>query len=294
MDKKITFGTIPGISVGTVFGSYAEMNAAGVHRSTMGGISGRSAVGADSIVLSGGYEDDIDEGDVIVYTGSGGRDASGRHVSDQTLSRFNLALTVNEREGHPIRLIRGKDTRSKFAPASGYRYDGLVRVTSHWHERGKSGFMVWRFRLEQITESTDGGAYGGASPTSATPTGNSAPQRVPTTIQRIIRDTRVGKAVKAAYDYKCQVCGVRLDTGAGPYAEAAHVRPLGQPHNGPDVPQNVICLCPNHHVLFDLGAFSVADDYSLIGINGRLTVRPDHGLESAHLRYHREHYFQKN
>ncbi len=289
MDKQITFGAIPRIAVGTVFSSYAEMNAAGVHRSTMGGISGRSAVGADSIVLSGGYEDDIDEGDVVVYTGSGGRDASGRHVSDQTLTRFNLALTVNEREGHPIRLIRGKDTRSRFAPASGYRYDGLVRVTSHWHEKGKSGFMVWRFRLEQITESTGIGS----NPSAATPTGNFAPQRVPTTIQRIIRDTKVGKAVKAAYDYKCQVCGVRLDTGAGPYAEAAHVRPLGQPHNGPDVPQNVICLCPNHHVLFDLGAFSVADDYSLIGMDGRLAVGPDHGLDSAHLRYHREHYFQK-
>lgn len=289
MDKKIVFGPIPGITVGTVFGSYAEMNEAGLHRSSMGGISGRGAVGADSIVLSGGYEDDIDEGDVIVYTGSGGRDSSGRHVADQTLTRFNLALTVNEREGYPIRLIRGRDPRNRFAPPSGYRYDGLFRVTSHWHEQGKSGFMVWRYRLEQISDPTTEGS----TPTPGDPLGNSTPKRVSTTVQRIIRDTKVSKAVKAAYDHTCQVCGTRLDSGAGPYAEAAHIRPLGQPHNGPDVPSNVICLCPNHHVLFDLGAFSVADDYSLIGAEGRLTVRSDHGIDLGHLRYHREHYLRK-
>jgi hypothetical protein len=35
--------------------------------------------------------------------------------------------------------------------------------------------------------------------------------------------------------------------------EAAHIRPLGAPHNGPDTLDNTLCLCPNHHVLFDHG-----------------------------------------
>jgi putative restriction endonuclease len=60
LDKKITFGSIPGITGGTVFSTSAEMNEAGLHRSTMGGISGRGGVGADSKVLRGGYKDDID------------------------------------------------------------------------------------------------------------------------------------------------------------------------------------------------------------------------------------------
>lgn len=77
MTTKPTFGNIPGVPVGTTFKTYAEMNAAQVHRSTMGGISGSGKVGADSIVISGGYEDDLDQGDVIVYTGQGGRNESG-------------------------------------------------------------------------------------------------------------------------------------------------------------------------------------------------------------------------
>jgi E3 ubiquitin-protein ligase UHRF1 len=46
----------------------------GTHTPTIAGIAGRSGVGAWSIALSGGYEDDFDEGYRFVYTGSGGRD----------------------------------------------------------------------------------------------------------------------------------------------------------------------------------------------------------------------------
>jgi putative restriction endonuclease len=50
------------------------------------------------------------------------------------------------------------------------------------------------------------------------------------------------------------------------------------------------CSCPNHHVLFDLGAISVNDDLTLIGLPGRLTQHPRHKLNIENLRYHREHY----
>jgi len=45
-------------------------------------------------VLSGGYEDDVDNGDVFLYTGSGGRDLSGNKRTalqscDQELTRYN-------------------------------------------------------------------------------------------------------------------------------------------------------------------------------------------------------------
>ena len=48
-----------------------------MHRPHIAGIHGRETDCAYSIVLSGGYEDDIDNGDEFVYTGSGGRDLSG-------------------------------------------------------------------------------------------------------------------------------------------------------------------------------------------------------------------------
>src|SRR6478672_8334883 len=73
----------------------------------------------------------------------------------------------------------------------------------------------------------------------------------------------------------------------GPYAEAAHIWPLGRPHNGPDELANLLCLCPNHHVLFDNGAFAIADGLELIGLPGRLAFVRGHNLSAEHLRFHR-------
>jgi putative restriction endonuclease len=87
------------------------------------------------------------------------------------------------------------------------------------------------------------------------------------------------------------MCGTRLEVLAGPYAEAAHIRPLGAPHDGPDTPDNILCLCPNHHVLFDKGGVGIGEDLSLVGgAGGRLAVHPGHGVSEEHLRYRREHY----
>jgi predicted restriction endonuclease len=33
--------------------------------------------------------------------------------------------------------------------------------------------------------------------------------------------------------------------------------PLGSPHSGPDVRENILCVCPNDHVLLDYGAIKV-------------------------------------
>ena len=80
------FGPIPGVLVGRVFNNRQELSAASVHRPTQAGISGSSQDGSDSIVLNGGYADDEDHGDVIVYTGHGGQDGRGRQVRDQEVS----------------------------------------------------------------------------------------------------------------------------------------------------------------------------------------------------------------
>ncbi|MBT6251913.1 MAG: hypothetical protein HOI84_01280, partial [Flavobacteriaceae bacterium] len=44
---------------------------------------------------------------------------------------------------------------------------------------------------------------------------------------------------------------------SGPIAIGAHIKPLGRPHSGPDVKENLLCLCPNHHDQFDALAFSI-------------------------------------
>jgi len=54
----------------------------------MAGISGKEGVGVWSIALSGGYEDDFDEGYRFVYTGSGGRSSISSKVSSLSFSPF--------------------------------------------------------------------------------------------------------------------------------------------------------------------------------------------------------------
>jgi putative restriction endonuclease len=280
------FGHISGYPEGSHFESRGELSEAGVHRPTMAGISGSEIEGADSIVLSGGYEDDEDLGDEIVYTGHGGREAKGgRQVAHQRLTRGNLALAHSSIEGLPVRVIRGSTLDSIYAPRSGYRYDGLYMVDDYWKEEGKSGFRVWRYRLIKlpcIPISADTG--------SAHREAHSPAQRQETTVLRLVRDTAQARRTKALYDYRCQICGTCLQGVAGPYAEAAHIRPLGAPHNGPDTPDNILCLCPNHHVLLDHGGVGIGEDLSLIGVEGRLHVHPRHQISEEHLRYRLEHY----
>ncbi|MEO3972529.1 HNH endonuclease [Streptomyces sp. CAU 1734] len=111
-------------------------------------------------------------------------------------------------------------------------------------------------------------------------------------LSRTIRDTALVARVKRMHENSCQVCGLRLPTRTGTYSEAAHVRGLGRPHNGPDEAANLLVLCPNHHVQFDTLAIyidmadtvrSTVDDSPV----SELRTHPDHLISTAHLRYHR-------
>jgi len=217
------FGHVSGVPSGRVFADRQALSDARVHGPTMAGIWGTPDDGASSIVLSGGYEDDIDQGDVIVYTGHGGNDpTTRRQIADQELTKGNLALAKSGVDGLPVRVPRGSRLESPYAPASGYRYDGLYRVESYWSETGRSGFRIWRYRLIRETHDAE------PSPNQETdrdalPGATGPASRAETMVQRIIRNTRVAQYVKELHDHHCQVCGSRLETPAGPYSEGAHI-----------------------------------------------------------------------
>ena len=288
MSKRV-FGHISGVPVGSTFENRTELSKSGVHRPVQAGISGSQYEGADSIVLSGGYEDDFDKGDIIVYTGHGGNDPrTGEQIDHQTYDRGNYALAISQKEGYPVRLVRGAHSGNPYAPTSGYRYDGLYRVVSHWCETGKSGFNIWRFRLVTLDEKQMSAEI--------PPTGEQEPSHQVQRVTRVLRSTSVADWVKRLYNYRCQVCGLSIETPAGPYAEAAHIRPLGQGHDGADTPDNVLCLCPNHHVMFDYHAFTIEDDFRLVGeaTEHQLIVDASHHIDPANLAYHREQYRVKH
>jgi putative restriction endonuclease len=267
-----------------------ELANAGVHKPLQHGISGASAEGADSIVVIGGYEDDEDYGSLIVYTGAGGRDPdTGQQIADQEFTAQNLALVKSEAEGFPVRVVRGSGGEPAYSPSTGFRYDGLFRVEESWTEPGRSGFMVCRYRLVELAQ--DGTPV--PVPEDLPSTGP-AP-RAEATVQRIVRNTEASRRVKTLHKYTCQVCGVRIEIAAGAYAEGAHIRPLGRPHDGPDVEGNILCLCPNDRVRFEFGAILIDNDLSIRdavsgAIVGTLRTVAQHTLDRDQLAYHRERF----
>lgn len=75
---KDHFGPIPaehdlernqGVLVGETWDLRMECRQWGVHYPPVGGISGKAHYGSQSVVISGGYEDDEDHGEWFLYTG---------------------------------------------------------------------------------------------------------------------------------------------------------------------------------------------------------------------------------
>ena len=140
----LVFGEVDGFPPGSTFPDRKSAHYANIHRGFIAGI----ASGGTCICLNEGYADDVDNGDEIIYTGQGGQDDKKNQVCDQELVLGNKALVENFKAGRPIRVMRGYKLKSTFAPASGYRYDGLYYIERYWLETGKHGFKVYRFRLK--------------------------------------------------------------------------------------------------------------------------------------------------
>ncbi len=280
-------GHIEGTNIGQIFENRRALHDADIHRGLQQGISSRG----ESIVLSGGYVDDLDEGDTIIYTGQGGRDLkTGRQISNQTLTRGNLSLAKNYVDGNPIRVIRGSELDSMYAPNKGYRYDGLYMIDNYWKERGTDGLDIIRFKLRRIEGqiALENILNKDSENKQKSEFENRKPSRIDVISSRIIRNTAVGNEVKRIYNYCCQVCGIRLVTPSGPYAECCHIKPLGRPHNGPDIIENVLCLCPNHHVMFDTHTLHISDDFTVIDTGKKIIIDSNHNINIEYLAYHRD------
>ncbi|KAJ3038176.1 hypothetical protein HDV00_000921 [Rhizophlyctis rosea] len=158
------FGSIPGIEVGKWWPTRMACCYDRIHRPPVSGIHGSEEEGCYSLALSGGYEDDIDFGEAFTYTGEGGRDLKGTkanpknlrtapqskdQVNASVLERGNKALYVSSQTGNPVRVVRGYKC-GEFAPAEGYRYDGLYKVEKAWTDTGLSGYQVWKFALVRL------------------------------------------------------------------------------------------------------------------------------------------------
>ncbi|KAL6560287.1 hypothetical protein OROHE_006294 [Orobanche hederae] len=97
-----------------------------------------------SNVMSGQYEDDLDNCENIIYTGQGGNNLLGnkRQYRGQVLERGNLGLQHNDycfpphncmEQSVPVRVVRGHKCDNSYVRKV-YTYDGLYMVVKYWAE----------------------------------------------------------------------------------------------------------------------------------------------------------------
>ena len=82
-----------------------------------------------------------------------------------------------------------------------------------------------------------------------------------------LRERGFRQAIIEAYEYKCAVCGFKLNSPNNLQweVEAAHIVPHRL--NGKDDIWNGFALCHLHHWAFDVGWFSLEDNYHVIATN---------------------------
>jgi putative restriction endonuclease len=293
-DGNLFFGEIDKIKVGKIFDNREALSKARVHGPTMAGIWGRENEGACSIVLSGGYEDDIDDLNYILYTGQGGQNRpGGKQVSDQEFVKGNKALMLNHKYNLPVRVSRGHQIKN--GPNKGYRYDGLYYVNRFERIKGKSGFYICRFHLssEKEIEKLE------TELKLTLKSDYKRTERITATVNRLKRNIKLSEEIKKLYEFKCQVCNAYLKTPYGGIAIGAHIKGLGSPHNGPDIIENIICLCPNHHEQFDdYGYYIEPDSLKIKGLEGfedkKITINKKHKIDKELLKYHYEQFKKVN
>ena len=72
------------------------------------------------------------------------------------------------------------------------------------------------------------------------------------------RDNKTTAQLKQLRHYKCQICQIKIPKkGGGHYIEAAHIKSKRQ--KGPETPDNIMILCPNHHKEFDHGDTKITE-----------------------------------
>jgi len=131
--------------------------------------------------------------------------------------------------------------------------------------------------------------------------GSETPKRRKEETNRIIRDTNLSKKIKLLYNNRCQICNASIMIKGQGYSEAHHIIPLGERHNGPDLPWNIIVLCPNHHAEFDFGVIAIdPETYEVIHedknneYHGKIiSCKDPHQLEKKNLEYHLKNIFSQ-
>lgn len=111
-------------------------------------------------------------------------------------------------------------------------------------------------------------------------------------IDRLVRDTKLARELKARYHNTCQLCGTIIKGRNSPQiSEAHHIKPYNKSHKGDDTFQNMIILCPNCHAQFDQLYYAINPETEEVHCvdesdprhGSRLIMNEDHHLGKKYL-----------
>jgi predicted restriction endonuclease len=124
---------------------------------------------------------------------------------------------------------------------------------TEFNRKHRSNFKSVLRKYLAMVRSNYEGEFDDITPVAIDVDASELPKRVRAEISRIVRDVPEARALKRRYKGQCQLCGEYLEIAPGEfYLEVHHLQPLGKDHKGPDLRENMICVCPNCHVLLDL------------------------------------------
>ncbi|KAK9689310.1 hypothetical protein RND81_09G051200 [Saponaria officinalis] len=157
INTEKVIGAVPGVAIGDIYSYRLELAIIGLHTSLLNGIDTvkqEKLYVATSVVASEGYNNDVGNSDILIYTGED-RNPMGvdKHPEDQKLERGNLALKNCIDKKSPVRVIRFKEAKpsdtddERHKMVGIYTYDGLYTVERYWPERGPHGKLVYKFEL---------------------------------------------------------------------------------------------------------------------------------------------------
>lgn len=104
------------------------------------------------------------------------------------------------------------------------------------------------------------------------------------------RDRTLVEYIKDFYSNTCQICGQKIDLGDTFYSEVHHIKPLYL--GGPDVLENMIVVCPNHHVLLDKGGISIdlnSNVVEYLNLKRQNIMLLKHNISNEYIEFHNKY-----
>jgi putative restriction endonuclease len=144
----------------------------------------------------------------------------------------------------PRQITNGREVRGAVSPGNLARY---IRLAREANARGLTAERKEAFLID----------FGRDFPNDNEPRSTPVFLRERELVTRATRDITFAPKIKMAFGYRCGVCSTQLDI-----VEAAHIIPISEEESADEV-WNGICLCPNHHTLFDSGLLLIRDNLEI-------------------------------